>query len=344
MSLRSSLFGRRTVVSVAAAAVAMGSSVLAVSGASSAVAAPHGTAFTVTSYSLSASAHVKTTSKKKLSYNIGFNHSSTDTGMNAGLFSSTSEEHFWDFTLTAKSLKINAATGTGTIDTKTLLKKFGRMRLKLTSAGKAKKQTTCTYTGGFVTDRPIKLTGTPKFNTNTGKHGWGLVGTRKITMRGDLSTTYGNPSVDCPTSPIRCPSAEISVSHSDETGGVGADAFSIRKHTASVDGFRSVELKSPKNARRFDEILGTGPALKATKSGKNVAVKITGASHNVTGSATVVSSGAPNTSVCKKTTTEKQYSAIWKNGPKKLTFHEQIEGNFSPKPGGFNSFEVITKK
>jgi hypothetical protein len=309
---------------------------------SGAIAAAHTAAaskFPVTSYEIdSANIKVRSSTHKKLSYFLFIDSgtNSIDSSTNRGVtnaakqasdlsvgLSRHSESHDWNFQLKRFSLRINVKKGTGTIRTGKTLKRFGKLTLKLSSAGKAHRS--CPSSTGFSTSRKIRLTGTPKFNSNSGKHGWGIVGAHRLTIKATLGVDYGTPKSDCGGRPqVSCPS--LGTFLDAFASSTDLNASGLPGKTARLSAFRQVNLHSPKGASRSDVLAGTARPLTAKQdTDGTTSWLIRAKSHNASGSATVTAPQSPSTSTCGDTSSASYFGATWANGATKLALHGQIE-------------------
>jgi hypothetical protein len=261
-----------------------------------------------------------------------------DATLSAARSKGTQESHEWGFGLKPSSLHINTKKGTGTVKTKKLLKSYGKFTLKLSPAGKAHKS--CSASTGFTSTRKVRLVGSSRFNTKSGKHGWGVVGARKTTLKATLTVDYGTPECGQPTM-NQCPSVGIFVDTFSNHTDVGASSAPGQK--SRVTAFRQVNLSSPKGAVRSDLLAGTAKPLKAKHDADgNLTFLISPRSSNASGSATVTAPPPPGTTTCKKTTTDFYFGATWTNGAKKFAMRGQIEKRITIKNNPNADAEVTT--
>jgi hypothetical protein len=241
------------------------------------------------------------------------------------------ESHEWGFALRTSSLHINTKKGTGTVKSKKQLKGYGKFTLKLSPTGKAHKS--CPASTGFRSTRKITLVGSSKFNTKSGKHGWGVVGAHKMKLKATLIVDHGSPDFDCGRPPVVTCSASLGVFVDSFVSRTDISASSAPGKSARLTAFREVDLSSPKGAVRSDFLGGTAKPLKAKQdTDGNLRVAISPTSSNATGSATVTATPPPSsTSTCKKTSTDDYFGATWTNGAKKLSLRGQIEKRITIK-------------
>jgi hypothetical protein len=352
LQLRGSTIRRRTLAVVATAGLLAGTSLVAGVGTSSA-APTAAQKFRLSAFTIdSSSPKVISSTGKRLRFFVFIASSSNSIAtieprsarrgdrLSVGL-SVPKESHDWDFTVKRSSIHLNASKGTGRIKTKHQLKRYGKFKLTLAPAGKAHRS--CASSTGFTTTRKITLSGTPKFNSSSGKHGWGIVGANKMTIKATLVATFGTPDLDCHGGPVRsfCPRVGITVD--DFSQSATLDASSRPGRAARLFGFRQVSLNSPRGAGRNDFLSGKLKPLSAsTDAGGNVSIRLTGASKNLRGTATVASEGPPSNDICKQVSSNSYFGSSWTNGAKRLTFHGQIESRFSVPNNQEAQFEVTS--
>jgi hypothetical protein len=345
LQLRGSFIRRRLLAVVATTGLLAGTSLVSGVVASSAAAAPK---FPVTAFSIdSSNKKVHSSTHQKLRLFVFASRQSdgpqfaarTADSLSVGL-SHRREAHEWTFVVSRKAIRLNASKATGRITTHRQLGRYGKIKLTLAPAGKAHKS--CAASTGFTSTRKITLTGKPRFNSRSGKHGWGIVGAHKLTMNATLVVTFGTPDPDCGHIVQGfCPSVGITIS--SFTGGTSLFASSRPGHTARVSVDRQVNLPSPSGARRGDFLTGKVEPLDAeTDASGNVTVLLRAASKHLTGTATVTSPGPPTNDTCKKVTSNSYFGATWTNGAKKLTFHSQIGPNVWVNDNDETSLEVTS--
>jgi hypothetical protein len=377
--LRGSIKRRRVMAAVAAAGLAAGTSLAAGAVTSVTAAASvsvHATKFPVTSFQIdSRLTRVRSSTHKRLTFFVFISNQnssglpdsarqtavltvglSTATGSgvvlaaqprqnavrSAARGAGTQESHEWAFGVRKSSLRINTKKGTGTVKTKKQLKGYGKFRLKLAPAGKAHRS--CPASTGFTTTRRVTLVGTPRFNTRSGKHGWGVVGKRKTKLKATLIVDYGTPNPNCGRPIVsHCPSVGIFVDSFSNSTDIGASNAPGKR--ARITAFRQVNLSSPKGAARSDFLGGKAKSLKANKDGDgNLKFLIKPRSSNASGSATITASSPPGTSTCKRTSTDVYFGATWANGPKKFTMRGQIEKRITIKNNPHADAQITTRK
>jgi hypothetical protein len=349
LQLSGSTIRRRLLAVAATAGLVAGTSLVAGVGAASSAAPSAAQTFAVTSFTIDSSNPKLTSSTHKRLRFFVFIESNSGTvvadtvrrgdRLSVGL-SVPKESHDWDFTLKRSSVHLNASKGTGRILTKHQLKRFGKFRLTLAPAGKAHRS--CASSTGFTKTRKITLTGTPKFNSNSGKHGWGIVGAHKMTINATLTANFGTPNLNCGgTIKTFCPKLGIRVD--DFSQSATMDATGRPGHAGRLFGFRSVSLRSPRGAGRNDFLTGKlKPLSTSTDAGGTVSIRLAAASKNLRGTATVASEGPPSSDTCRQVQSDSYFGSSWTNGAKPLTFHGQIEPRFSVRNNSEAQAEVTT--
>jgi hypothetical protein len=358
--LRGSIKRRRLMAGVAAAGLAAGTSLAAgavTSVTAAASVSAHATTFPVTSFEIdSHQTKVHSSTHKKLTFFVFISNQnnnglpdtarqtasitvglSRQSGGNvviaarplgnavrsAAHSTGTEESHEWGFGVRESSLRINTKTGTGTVKSKKQLKGYGKFRLRVSSAGKP--HSSCAGSSGFTTTRKVTLVGTARFNTKSGKHGWGVVGSRKTKLKATLTVDYGIPDTDCgPPITVHCQSVGIFVD--SFSNGTDVDASSAPGKRTRITAFRQVTLSSPAGAVRSDFLGGTAKPLKLKHDADgNVSFRISPRSANASGSATVTATPPPGTTTCKGSSTDVYFGGSWVNGAKKFAIRGQIE-------------------
>jgi hypothetical protein len=254
----------------------------------------------------------------------------------------TQESHEWTFGLKKSSLRINTKKGTGTVKSKKQLKGYGKFRLKLSPAGKAHRS--CSAATGFTSTRKVTLVGTSRFNTKSGKHGWGVVGAHRTRLKAKLIVDYGTPATNCgrPIS-VQCPSVGIFVDTFSNHTDFGASSAPGKK--SRITAFRQVDLRSPSGATRSDFLGGKAKSLKLKHDADGkVSFLISPRSRNASGSATVTATPPPGTSTCKQTSTDVYFGGTWTNGAKKFSMHGQIEKRITIKNNPNADAQVTTRR
>jgi hypothetical protein len=348
LQLRGSTIRRRVLAVAATAGLVAGTSLVAGAGAGAASAAPTAVhKFRVSAFNIdSGNPKVTSSTGERLRFFIFI---ASDSGgvadsarrgdrLSVGL-SVPKESHEWNFTVKRSSIHLNAKKGTGRILTKHQLKRYGKLRLTLAPAGKAHRS--CASSTGFTTTRKITLTGTPKFNSKSGKHGWGVVGAHTMTMDATLTASFGTPDLNCHGGPVQSFCPRVGITMDDFSQSATMDASGRLGRAGRMFGFREVSLKSPRGAGRSDFLTGKlKPLSTSTDGADNVVLRLKGASKNLRGAATVTSEGPPSNDICKKTSSNSYFGSSWKNAAKKLTFHGQIESRFSMPNNTEAQFEV----
>jgi hypothetical protein len=376
--LRGSITRRRVMAAVAAAGLAAGTSLAAgavTSATAAAAVSVHTTKFPVTLLQIdSRQSKVHSSHHKKLTFFLFISKGSSGlpaiAGQTAGLTvglstesgsgvvlaarprgnasrsaahsTGTQESHEWTFGLKKSSLHINTKKGTGTVRSKKQLKGYGKFRLKLSPAGKAHRS--CAVATGFTSTRKVTLVGTSRFNTKSGKHGWGVVGGHKARLKAKMIVDYGTPAPNCGGSlSIHCPSVGIFVDTFSNHTDFGASSAPGKK--SRITAFREVELRSPKGAARSDFLGGTAKPLKLKHDADGkVSFLISPRSRNASGSATVTATPPPGTSTCKQTSTDVYFGGTWANGAKKFSMRGQIEKRITIKNNPNADAQVTTRR
>jgi hypothetical protein len=334
-------------VAVAAGGLVAGTSLVAGAVTSSAAAAAK---FPVTSFAIdSSSVKMQSSTHAKLRL---FVFASRESGgpafsvkradsLSVGL-SHGQEAHEWNFAVSKSAIHLNASKATGRIRTKRQLGRYGKLTLMLAPAGKAHR--TCSASTGFTSTRKITLTGKPRFNSRSGRHGWGTVGVHKLRMKATLKVDFGTPDPDCGhILRVFCPSVGISLNTFAGTTGVSASGRPGHASRAEAD--REVTLSSPSGATRNDFMSGKVKPLSAVAdAGGNITIRLRAASKSLSGTATVTTQSPPSNDTCKKVSSDSYFDANWTNGAKKLTFHGQIEPGISVRDNDSVSVEVTTPR
>jgi hypothetical protein len=375
--LRGSITRRRLMAAAAAAGLAAGTSLAAGAAMSASAAAPAHPAsaaaakFPVTSIEIDTrQTKVHTSTHKKLTFFVFISSRSSlqdsasqTTGMTVGFSpqggrgvilaarprgiatrsgghsAGTRESHEWTFALRTSSLHINTKKGTGTVKSKRQLKRFGKFTLKLAPAGKAHRS--CSASTGFTSTRKVTLVGTSRFNTKSGRHGWGVVGrAHRMKLKATLMVDYGIP--DC-GHPLSLPCSPVGILLDTSANGSDLGVSGAPGKRARISATRQVELSSPAGAVRSDLLAGTAKALKAKHDAHgNLTFGVRPRSSNAAGSATVTTSMPPGISPCRKTATD-VYFGSWVNGAKKFSIRGQIEKRITIKNNP-NADAQVTKR
>jgi hypothetical protein len=253
----------------------------------------------------------------------------------------TEESHEWGFGVRESSLRINTKKGTGTVKSHKQLKGYGKFTLKLSPAGRSHKS--CAGSSGFTTTRKVTLVGHARFNTRSGKHGWGVVGSHKTKLKATMIVDYGTPDTNCgPPITAHCPSVGIFVD--SISNGTDFGASSAPGKQARITTFRQVKLASPAGAVRSDFLGGTAKPLKLKHDADGtVSFRISPRSSNASGSATVTATPPPGTTTCKGTSTDVFFGGNWVNGAKKFTMRGQIEKRIRIRNNPNSDAQVTTR-
>jgi hypothetical protein len=377
--LEGSIKRRRLLAAVAAAGLAAGTSLAAgavTSAAAAAPASPQATKFRVTSFEIdSHQKRVRSSTHKRLTFFVFINNQTSTpladaatpaASLTVGLSrqsgsgvvlaarpktnatgtvarsTGTQESHEWTFGVKRSSLRINAKKGTGTVKSKKQLKGYGKFRLKMAPAGKAHRS--CPASTGFISTRKVTLVGTPRFNSKSGKHGWGVVGRHRTKLKATLIVDFGTPGSSCGR-PIVAHCSSVGISVDSFPGLTEVSASGAPGKPARITAFRQVHLSSPSGAVRFDFLGGRAKPLKATRDAEgNLKFRISPRSNNASGSATVTAAPPPGTSTCKRTSTDVYFGATWANGAKKFTMRGQIEKRIRIKNNRSADAQVTTRR
>jgi hypothetical protein len=334
-------------VAIAAGGLVAGTSLVAAAVPAGAAAAQK---FPVTSFTIdSSNVKVVSSTRAKLRFFIFVSRQSGGPAlsvkradsMSVGL-SAGPEAHEWNFVLGRSATHLNASKATGRIRTKQQLGRFGKFKLTLAPAGKARRS--CVASTGFTSTRKITLSGRPRFNSKSGRHGWGTVGAHKMTIKATLTADFGMPDPDCGhILRASCPSVGISIGAFNDTTDLSAS--SRAGHASRAEADRRVSLPSPSGASRNDFLSGKLKPLSAVAdAGGNLTIRLRSASKTISGTATVTTQSPPSTDACRKVSSDSYFDAIWANGAKKLTLHGQIEPGISMRNNDGVSLQVTTPR
>lgn len=253
------------------------------------------------------------------------------------------ETHTWTFTLKRSAFSYQG--GKAKLATKTMLKSFGRINLSFAKHSQSK--TPC-HPSGSLTRVQGSVTGTIFLNTQTGKHGWGTVGSRTHKIRikaGNFVTLLGTGcplgsgggTVGCVRgifwSPPYVTGSTSSFFGSETSNGHAMSTITVSNH---------VTLSSPAGATRNDDLIAKEP--RPTLKAGVLHIKTAGSM--VTGSASITStSHSPNPYSCKaggKKRTEKtqDYSGTW--AASNLKAHFGATGVVSAPASGSATFTTET--
>jgi hypothetical protein len=262
---------------------------------------------------------VKDSHLKTLHLSVGANRGPRGTAsvtvtLSTGTSYISGETHSWTFTLKRSAFSYSA--GKAKLSTKTMLKSFGAINLAF--AKRSQSKSPC-HPSGSLTRVQGSVSGTVFLNTQTGRHGWGTVGSRAHKIRikaGNFVTLLGT---GCPLgsgggvtgcvrgifwSPPYVTGSTSSFFGLETSNGHAASTITVSNH---------VTLSSPAGATRNDDLVAKEPRP-TFKAG---VLHITTSGSTVTGSASITSSShSPNPYSCKaggKKRTEKtqDYSGTW---------------------------------
>jgi hypothetical protein len=259
------------------------------------------------------------------------------------------ETHDWSFTINQTDLTYNSHTGRGKLFTGKLLKGFGTLTLAFTKTSQS--TSTCKPSSGDDIRVAGKLSGKLFFNTQTGPHGWGTLGSRthKITfhspnhvnlLTGGCPIGVGGGSSGCVRGLFWSAPSVNSASSSTEFFGQETKVGS--RTTTIVDVNHTTNLKSPADASRTDSLFVREPAP-TLKSG---VLTITTSGHLLTGSATIDGSNpqANNFSCTSghKSETERttDYTGNWSST---LAAHFGATGKVAPPKTGTDDSSYTTQ-
>lgn len=285
---------------------------------------------------ISGVAALTSTKRKKLGVRVSASTSAAGGNLVVGLTRST-EEHAWSFRVSKKTLTL-AASGRGTLVTKTQIKPFGSIRLAIKPSGKWK---TKRCQGQIVWKRrSLKMVGLFTFDTSSP---WGSVGGKKVTFKGgSLVRSTGH---ECPGDgtggdgdgagdPCAGPVGTWIASEL-ASGETLTSSWIPGKKKASLVASRSVQLAKPTQATRTDLRFAKVPAPQFVDGGASATVHATSQAPAV-GSATLTgSNGFPLTRPCKGGGTYQQtvWTADYANGGPALAMKMSAFGNISVADG-----------
>jgi hypothetical protein len=274
----------------------------------------------------------------------GVGRASLSVSLATGSVDGLGETHSWSFSLPRSDLSYNRKTGHGKLATHGSLKAFGTITLAFAK----KSQSTSKCKGGTGHDTRVtgRLSGKLFFNTQTGSHGWGKVGsrTRKVTFSG--ASTVSMLSSGCPIGTGGGSASCISglfwsapfstTTPSQSTFGNVTRSGSRTKSTITFDQF--VDINSPAGTTRTDLLVAKEPAPTVNAG----TLTITTSGHAVTGSATINNTtSTPNNYKCKsgkhaKTEKTVYYTGMWTASP--LAVHFGAIGTVDGPTSGSGSF------
>jgi hypothetical protein len=253
------------------------------------------------------------------------------------------ETHTWSFDL--KRSAFSAHAGKAKLVTKTSLKSFGTITLSFTKHSQSK---SACHPRGTLTDQKGRVTGAIYFNTQTGPHGWGTIGSRSHKVRIKANSVLTLLGTGCPLGSGNGSTACVrGVSWSPPfVSGSTSTFFGLEQtngHAVStITVNNQVALSSPKGATRNDDLIAKepGPTLK----GGVLHIKTSGSA--VTGSASITSAGhTPNPYSCtsggkKRTQKTEDYNGTWSSS--KLEAHFSATGVVKAPISGTGTFTTST--
>jgi hypothetical protein len=273
----------------------------------------------------------------------GVGKASVNISLLTGALGSTGERHDWSFEISRSDLSYNNKTGHGKLATGTSLKTFGTINLTFTKTSRS----TSKCKGGSGHDTTIKgrLSGTLFFNTQTGSHGWGTVGSRHHRVTFMTPNTFSLLTSGCPIGTGGGSAACVSGLFWSAPFGTMTPSVSIfgdvsktgSRTTSTVTFDQFMTIKSPAGAARSDTLIANEPVPKVSAG----MLTITTSGHAITGSATIGNTtSSPNNYPCKaggKSHTEKTtlYTGTWTGS---LTGHFSATGKADSPTSGPTSF------
>lgn len=300
----------------------------------------------LTGYSLSVSSSVVSSTHKKLILRIDSeaeqalpglstnghtpNASKITKSVSVELSTRTRNEgHVWTADIKGSQLKVNPKTGGGKLASKSSLGKYGQLTLKVSSAGKLTKQHPCSSL--TYTDRPVTVSGSVRFNTRSGKQGWGVAGSKHFTAHGYVSGDYGQYKNGC-SAPFKehCARA-VQASVYTYAGQKDDAAIDLSAGTqgkqSSAYLYRTVSLSN--KISRSDSATVPIQSLAITPAGSGThTLTVAGAGKGISGTGILTATEDPTTSkpsYCKNNVTQTSYDATYTNGAKPLTVALAIE-------------------
>lgn len=322
---------------------------------SSAQAAPHATTPKIQSVSVSGEhAKVKSSKHKTLSVSVSGSNStneplrpavprahaihrtaagsSTQGNLDVTL-SNASEFHQWDFSVPTSALVVKSS-GKGTYKVPaTKLSPFGTVKLSFAPKGKP---TLLKCEGTTVSKvQKVTLSGTFFFDTRSGKHGWGTVGSKKskftFTSNATVEWSYVTTASCQPDFTSFCQTSTFWDAFTENGDLQGAVV--PRK---GVSASRQVKLSKPAGAFRYDNKSAGVKSETFSSTSTTATLTVTGNGSSSTGSATITGSD-PNTfsNPCGKTGQTQNmtsWNGTFTNGSKPLEVHD-IFGVIGAKTG-----------
>jgi hypothetical protein len=214
---------------------------------------------------------VKTSTGKSLKFMVTASQSAKSLAVSLSTGTSGSlESHSWSFALTASSFTFNGSTGKMTVKTGKQIAPFGTFNLSFTKSS----QSTKSCASGSTQTIKGSLKGIAYFVSNTGKSGWGNVGSPTKTY------TFSTPSFITVTTGEGCFGGGSGSSATPCTSGItwygpGFSTFGTQSgSTSTISVFRSSKLSKPAKASRTDILTATGqPAPKESGGAVHVTTK-----------------------------------------------------------------------
>ena len=258
----------------------------------------------------------------------------------------TSKEfHSWNMKVQKSALALNAK-GKGTFTPKaTRTSPIAKVKIAIKPKGTP---TTSRCQGTAVSkSRRVVLSGKFWVNTRSGKRGWGTVGSKtkafNFSARGTVVWTYKTSDLNC--------LGDGGVCYTGSTWSVFGSTGSLsgKLNGTSVSGSRSVMLKKPAGASRFDSRSASLTSATFTRDNEAGTAKVVlkgKRSAGSTGSATINGTDASTyTTPCGSSggqTSNTSWSSTFTNGATPLRVHD-IYGSIGVKSGQYALMSVVTK-
>jgi hypothetical protein len=240
-----------------------------------------------------------------------------------------SETHNWSFRLKPSLFPADPKAGTATLKSKHTFGKFGQVALKIKPKGKLKQQKPCktlTYT-----DRRVSIDGLVRFDTRSGKHGWGKIKIKHFHTTGTLSASYGTYSgQSCGTDfpPSHCPTGLTASVFASGDAQKGANISISAKRSGKASTVYVSRNQLFKNSySRYDTLQTNIKKLAMRKKNGKQTVTLAGVNNKVVGSATWTATDPPTVSTpdyCTNKVKSTNYNAVFKNGKKPIKFISHI--------------------
>lgn len=271
--------------------------------------------------------HVKTSKGPKVTVSVYAGRDtladSKTTGLTVAL-ENASQSHYWNFQIPSSAVK---AASSGKASVKPSAKKLAPFgKVSLTAKPKGKPKTISCKGSPSTKTQKVTLGGTFYFDTRSGKHGWGTVGSKKKAFHFSTSATvtwsYANDNY-CYSGGSICLSSTTWAAYTSGKS-LGGD---VRKHPR-INGTRDARLTKPKGATRNDYVTAALKSAKLSTSngGADAKLVLTGTGGASSGSATVTGTGASTDAYPCGKGGKKQKSSYWngsfKNGSKPLTVRD----------------------